>query len=54
MGEEGVQTICTSIQYHAFGIKGIHYETARHEGNAVVISARVADKHIKCPHCGCR
>ena len=44
----------TSIVYHAFGIKGIHYESTRYEGDAVVISARLTDQRIKCPHCGCQ
>ena len=44
----------TSILYHAFGIKGIHYESTRYKGDAVVISARLTDQHINCPHCSCR
>lgn len=44
----------TSILYHAFGIKGIHYESTSYEGDAIVISARLTDQHIKCPECGHR
>jgi transposase len=44
----------TSILYHAFGIKGIHYESTSYEGNAILISARLTDQYIKCPECGCR
>lgn len=44
----------TSILYHAFGIKGIHYESTRYEGDAIVIGARLTDQHIKCPECGHR
>jgi len=44
----------TSILYHAFGIKGIHYESTSYKGDAIVISARLTNQHIKCPECGCR
>jgi transposase len=44
----------TSILYHAFGIKGIHYESTSHKGDTVVISARLTDQHTKCPDCGYR
>ena len=44
----------TSILYHAFGIKGIHYESTSYEGDAIVIRAWLTDQHVKCPECGCR
>lgn len=44
----------TSILYHAFGLKGIHYEFTRHEGDCIVIGARLTDQHIKCPEYGHR
>lgn len=44
----------TSILYHAFGIKGIHYRSTSYDGDAVVISAQLTDQHIKCPECGGR
>ncbi|MGD9505960.1 MAG: hypothetical protein AB7W37_13675 [Syntrophobacteraceae bacterium] len=44
----------TSILDHAFGTKGVHYESTSHEGNTVIIRAQLTDQHVKCPECGCR
>jgi len=42
----------TSILYHAFGLKGIHYEATEYVQDCIVIRARLARPIIKCPHCG--
>ncbi len=42
----------TSILYHAFGLKGIQYESARFFGDCVLISARTTDQSVRCPQCG--
>ena len=39
----------TSILYHAFGLKGIHYESTRYFGDCILISARMNDQYVKCP-----
>ena len=44
----------TSILYHAFGIRGIHYEATRYFGDCVVISCRMTDRYVKCPECSNR
>ena len=42
----------TSILYHAFNLKGVEFESAQFLGNAVIFSAKMNDKFIKCPDCG--
>ncbi len=37
----------TSILYHAFGLKGIQYESARFFGDCVLISARTTDTKLR-------
>jgi hypothetical protein len=44
----------TSILYHAFGLKGIHYEATEYVQDCIVIRAQLARLVIKCPHCGGR
>jgi len=44
----------TSILYHAFNLKGIEFKSANYLGNAIIFSATMTDKFIKCPVCGCR
>lgn len=44
----------TSILYHAFGLKGIHYEATEYVEDCILIRARLARLVIKCPHCGGR
>jgi transposase len=44
----------TSILYHAFGLKGIHYESTQYIQDSIVIGARLSRVTIKCPHCGSR
>jgi transposase len=42
----------TSILYHAFGLKGIHYDATQYIQDCIVVRARMASQAIKCPHCG--
>ncbi len=42
----------TSILYHAFGLKGIHYESTHFFGDSILISARTTDQYVRCPQCG--
>jgi len=42
----------TSILYHAFGLKGIQYESLRYFGDSVLFSAPPTDRYLKCPRCG--
>jgi hypothetical protein len=42
----------TSILYHAFGVKGIHYESTDYVQDCIVIRVRLTRMVIKCPHCG--
>ncbi len=44
----------TSILYHAFGLKGIHYEATRYFGDSIMIRARMSDQYVRCPKCGGR
>lgn len=44
----------TSILYHAFGVRGIHYESTHYFGDCISINARMTDQFIKCPECGSR
>lgn len=44
----------TSILYHAFGLKGIHYEATRYFGDCILIGARMTDQIVKCPRCSAR
>ncbi len=44
----------TSLIYHAFGLKGVEYQSTQPLGNAIIISAKMTEKFIKCPHCCCR
>ncbi|MFW8602563.1 helix-turn-helix domain-containing protein, partial [Desulfobacterota bacterium M19] len=44
----------TSILYHAFNLRGIEYHSTQFLGNAVIFSAEMTEKFIKCPCCGCR
>ena len=44
----------TSLLYHVFGIKGIHYKSTSYDGDAIVMNAQLTDQHTKCPGCGCR
>lgn len=39
----------TSILYHAFGLKGIHYESTEYVQDCIVIRAWLARLAIKCP-----
>lgn len=36
----------TSILYHAFGIKGVHYESTSYEGNAVIMKVHPVNEHL--------
>jgi transposase len=42
----------TLILYHAFGLKGIHYESTQYVQDSIVIGARLSRVTIKWPHCG--
>src|SRR5512136_2032206 len=44
----------TSILYHAFGVKGIHYESVHYLGDSLLFSARATDRYVKCPQCGAK
>jgi transposase len=44
----------TSILYHAFGVKGIYYESAPYLGDSLLFRARTTDRYVKCPQCGAR
>lgn len=44
----------TSILYHAFGLRGIHYEATRYISDSIVIEARLTDQSVKCPECSGR
>ena len=44
----------TSILYHAFGLRGIHYESTHYFGDCILIEARMTDQQVKCPMCGNR
>ncbi len=44
----------TSILYHAFGVRGVHYEATRYFGDYLLISCRMTDQYVKCPDCGNR
>lgn len=41
----------TSILYHAFGLKGIHYESTHFLGDCIYINARMTDQYVRCPEC---
>ena len=41
----------TSILYHAFGLKGIHYESSHFFGDCIYINARMTDQYVRCPEC---
>lgn len=41
----------TSILYHAFGLKGIHYESTHYFGDSVLVSARLVPGKSRCPKC---
>ena len=41
----------TSILYHAFGLKGIHYESSHFSGDCIYINARMTDQFVRCPEC---
>eukprot|EP00831_Metopus_contortus_P064911 TRINITY_DN58044_c0_g1_i1.p1 TRINITY_DN58044_c0_g1~~TRINITY_DN58044_c0_g1_i1.p1 ORF type:complete len:140 (+),score=2.58 TRINITY_DN58044_c0_g1_i1:189-608(+) len=40
-----------SLLYHAFGIKGITYQSSSYVGNAVIFHAETTDHHVRCPSC---
>lgn len=44
----------TSILYHAFGLKSVHYEATHFSGDSITINAQMTDQHVKCPECGGR
>lgn len=44
----------TSILYHAFGLKGIHYTSTHYSSDAVILRAEMTDALIQCPKCSCR
>ncbi len=41
----------TSILYHAYNLKGVHYKATTYEGNSLVFAAEMTGEHIKCPKC---
>ena len=41
----------TSILYHAFGLRGIHYEATRYFGDCILIEASMTDVMVRCPNC---
>ena len=41
----------TSILYHAFGLKGIQYQSTRYIGNYVIFSAEMNSRRFTCPKC---
>ncbi len=41
----------TSILYHAFGLKGIEYQSTRYIGNYVIFSAEMNSRQFTCPKC---
>ncbi len=41
----------TSILYHAFGLKGIHYESSHFSGDCIYINAQMTDQYVRCPEC---
>jgi transposase len=44
----------TSILYHAFGLKGIYYESTSYFGDCILIEAGMTDQIVKCPKCSGR
>lgn len=44
----------TSLLYHAFGLKGVEFQSTKFVGSAIILSAKMTDKFIKCPVCGSR
>jgi hypothetical protein len=40
-GRREKQAMSTSILYHAFGLKGIHYESTRYFGDCILIEANI-------------
>ena len=42
----------TSILYHAFGLTGINYRSAKFIGNKVIITADIKERSVRCPVCG--
>lgn len=43
-----------SILYHAFGIKGVTYQSTYYLGNAVFFQVEATDRYVRCPECGHR
>lgn len=41
----------TSILYHAFGLKGVHYESSHFFGDCIYINARMTDQYVRCTEC---
>lgn len=44
----------TSVLYHAFGLKGIRYQSTHYRSDAVIFRAEMTDGLIRCPKCDCR
>lgn len=44
----------SSILYHAFGIKGVIYQSTYFVGNTIFFRVEASDRHIRCPACGHR
>jgi transposase len=44
----------TSLLYHAFGLKGVEFQSTKFVGSAVILSAKMTNKFIKCPVCSSR
>lgn len=43
----------TSVLYHAFGLKGIRYQSTHYRSDAVIFQAEMTDDLIRCPKCDC-
>ncbi len=49
-----VSAMSKSVLYHAFGIKGVIYQSAYFLGNTVFFRVEATDRHIRSPACGHR
>jgi transposase len=46
--------VSSSLLYHAFGLRGYHYERTQYKGNDVIFGIRPAARRLRCSGCGSR
>ncbi len=49
-----VSAMSKSILYHAFGINGVSYRSAKYIGNAIIFHVEWTNRHAPCPCCKTR